>query len=113
MAEVVMNQYPIRLRATRNEHWTEVKALLSHPMENGFGKGSSGELIPAHFITEVQVHLNGDLVTQIRTGTGVATNPLFGWRIKGAQVGDKVSVSWRDNLGNQQSKDTLVISPTH
>ena len=111
-----MNQsskYPIRLRATAYEHWTEVKALLNHPMENGFSKSDSGSLIPAHFITEVHVHLNGELVSQMMTGTGIAANPLFGWRIKGAQVGDKVTVSWRDNLGNQQSKDTSVLSPSH
>ena len=59
-----------------------------------------------HYLTEISLSINGEVVAKVLTGSGVATDPLFGWRIAGVQRGDTVTVAWRDNLGNTQSKDT-------
>ena len=52
------------------------------------------------------ISINGEVVAKVLTGSGIATDPLFGWRIAGVQRGDTVTVAWRDNLGNTRSKDT-------
>jgi sulfur-oxidizing protein SoxZ len=98
--------YAIRLRATVDEQGALIKALLAHPMESGFRRNAAGEVAPAHYLTEISLSINGEVVAKVLTGSGVATDPLFGWRIAGVQRGDTVTVAWRDNLGNTQSKDT-------
>lgn len=103
-----MSDYPIRLRATVDERGALIKALLQHPMENGFNKSVRGDIVPAHFITDITLHINGELVASVLTGSGVAADPLFGWRITGVKRGDQVSIAWRDNLGNRQSKDVIA-----
>ena len=45
----------IKIRAQKKGDITEVKALMRHPMETGMRKDQAGDLIPAHFITEVSV----------------------------------------------------------
>ena len=44
---------PMKIRATTTAGVTEVKALMSHPMETGRRKDADGQLVPAHYITEV------------------------------------------------------------
>ena len=101
-----MINYAIRLRATVDEQGALIKALLTHPMENGFRRNAAGEIAAAHYITEITLRINDEPVTTLLTGSGIAANPLFGWRIDGVQRGDTVTIVWRDNLGNIQAKYT-------
>lgn len=103
-----MASNPIRLRAVRDEQGALVKALLSHPNHNGFGKDATGALIPAHFLTEVRLLLNGRPVVVSNLGSGIATDPLFSWRIADARAGDVVTVSWRDNQGGESDKSVTL-----
>ncbi|HJW03282.1 MAG TPA: thiosulfate oxidation carrier complex protein SoxZ [Azospira sp.] len=99
---------PIRLRASLEGDTLVVKTLFTHPMENGLAKDEAGYLIPARYITQVELRLNGHTLTTLETGSGVARDPLFGWRLKGAQAGDRVSVGWRDNQGDENWAETVV-----
>jgi thiosulfate oxidation carrier complex protein SoxZ len=99
---------PIRLRAAADERGVLVKALLSHPMQNGFGKDADGLLIPAHHIVEVTVSVNGSPVVGAYVGSGVAADPLFSWRLKDAKSGDRVTIAWRDNRGEREEKTVAV-----
>ena len=101
-----MINYAIRLRATVDEQGALIKALLTHPMENGFRRNAAGEIAAAHYITEITLRINDEPVTTLLTGSVISANPLFGWRIGGVQRGDTVTIVWRDNLGNIQAKDT-------
>jgi sulfur-oxidizing protein SoxZ len=100
--------YPIRLRASFDGKCCLVKALLTHPMENGLSKSPDGQLIPARFITKIDLFLNGELVSSIQTGSGIAADPLFGWRIRYAKPGDKVRIQWTDNQTQTQIAETIV-----
>lgn len=99
---------PIRLRASFDGKTCLVKALLTHPMENGFGKTPDGQLIAPHYITQIELFLNGELVSSLQTGSGVAADPLLGWRIRNAKPGDKVRVQWTDNKSQAQTAETIV-----
>ncbi|MCU0807672.1 MAG: thiosulfate oxidation carrier complex protein SoxZ [Candidatus Contendobacter sp.] len=103
-----MSDFPIRMRASLDGDTALVKALLTHPMETGFSKDTEGQLRPAHFITEVDLLLNGVLVARVQTGAGISADPLFGWRVTGVRPGDKISVVWRDNQGQQQAFETTA-----
>lgn len=102
------SSFPIRLRASIDGKNCLIKALLTHPMENGHGKTPDNQLIAPHYITLIELFLNDELVSSIQTGSGIAADPLFGWRIKNAKQGDKVRVKWTDNQNKYQTAETTV-----
>ena len=103
-----MSEFPIRMRATLTGETLVVKVLIAHPMHNGLAKNDKGELIAAHFITRIVLRLNGELVAEVLTGSGIARDPLFGWRLRGAKSGDRVAVAWTDNRGFEGGKEVTV-----
>ncbi|NMG76624.1 thiosulfate oxidation carrier complex protein SoxZ [Aromatoleum diolicum] len=94
---------PTRIRAVRGDGVTELRMLLSHPMENGLRKDAEGNRVPAHFITEVSVRHNGKVVLAAAFGPSMSTNPYLAFSIAGGAAGDEIAVSWRDNLGEARS----------
>ncbi|MDI9850077.1 thiosulfate oxidation carrier complex protein SoxZ [Rhodoblastus sp. 17X3] len=99
---------PMKIRAASKDGVTEVKVLMNHVMETGLRKDPAGELIPALFITEVTAKLNDKVVMQAQWGQAVAKNPYLGFKIKGGQPGDKVSISWKDSSGDSRSDEAPV-----
>lgn len=102
------NYEKIKLRAQRKKNYTEVKVLMSHPMETGRRKSDLGEIIPAHFVQLFTATLNGKSVLQAQWGTGIAKDPYLTFRVKGANLGDVIQVTWHDNLGKTATQDVAV-----
>ncbi len=98
----------IKMRAQLKGAFTEVKVLMSHPMETGRRKNDAGELMPAHFIQLVNVALNGKVVFEAQWGTGVSKNPYLTFYLSEAKVGDTLQVTWYDNLGETASAEVTV-----
>lgn len=99
----------MKIRAKLNGDMTEIKLIISHPMETGRKKDDFDQLIPAHFIQLITITLNDKTVLEAQWGTGIAKNPYLTFRVKGAKVGDKLTVKWIDNLGKSGTQDALVI----
>ena len=93
---------------TKLGEFVEVKMILNHPMETGRKKDDAGDLIAAHFIQLLNVTINGKNVFEAQMGTGIAKNPYFTFRFKGANVGDKLNANWVDNLGKTGVGEVLV-----
>lgn len=100
---------PMKIRATTTAGVTEVKALMSHPMETGRRKDADGQLVPAHYITEVKALHNDKLVLSAHWGPAVSQNPFLQFRFKGGATGDKVVVTWKDTKGESRT-DEVVLS---
>jgi sulfur-oxidizing protein SoxZ len=100
---------PMKIRATTPAGVTEVKALTAHPMEPGRRKDADGQLVPAHYITEVTAQHNGKLVLSALWGPAVSQNPFLQFRFKGGAAGDKVVVAWKDTKGETRT-DEVVLS---
>jgi sulfur-oxidizing protein SoxY len=98
----------MKLRAKVKNNSTEIKAIIIHPMHTGRAKDDLGNIIPAHFIQLSDVMLNGKVILQIQSGTGLAKNPYLTCYVDNAKVGDKVSLTWHDNLGKTGTGDILV-----
>ncbi len=77
----------------------ELKIIILHPMRTGRSKNDDGQVLPAHFMQLMQVVLNGQVIVDAQTGTGISRNPYFTFYIKEAKVGDVIAVNWQDNLG--------------
>lgn len=91
---------PIKVRAGNGE----IKALISHPTENGLRKDAkSGQLIPAHFINSVIITLNGKTVLDGQWSGGVSKDPFIAFRVKGMKAGDRVNLSVKDTKGDTGS----------
>ena len=99
---------PMRIRAQAAGDKATVRVLMSHEMESGQRKDSSGKLVPAHFINEVTASLNGKVVLTAEWGPSVSKNPFMQFVVKGAKAGDKISVSWKDNKGDSRTDEATV-----
>jgi len=78
-------------------------------METGKRKNpKTGELMPAHFIQTVVLRHNEKILSECQMGFGISKNPFFSFQIKSTELGDKVSISWVDNLGNSDNQEHII-----
>ena len=100
---------PIKIRAKVKGDVAQVKALMPHDMESGLRRNpETNEVVPAHYITDVIVEHNGNVVMEAYWGPAVSKNPYVAFSIKGAASGDVVKVRWTDNLDDQSETETTL-----
>ena len=99
---------PMKMRATLGSGFTDVRVLMTHPMETGQRKDADGKVIPLHFIQNVTVKVNGKTVMEGEISQAVSRNPVFTFRVKGGAKGDRIEVSWLDNQGETNKAETAV-----
>lgn len=100
---------PMRLRATLQGDTADVRILMRHPMETGTRKTATG-VVPLHFIQSVIVQHNGKTVLDAQWSQAIARDPFLGLRVKGAKVGDKITVTWTDNKGDKRTDEIAVAA---
>lgn len=98
----------IRIRARVTDGTAEVVLLMPHPMETGLRKDAAGALVPAHYITDVKASVGDRVVMQARMSIAVSADPLLSFRFKGAQPGDRLTVSWNDNAGERRVDEETI-----
>lgn len=104
-----MAKKSIRIRAKVKRGVTEVKTLISHPMETGLRKNKkTGKKIPAHFIQDVTCEHNGKQVLEANWGVAVSKNPYLAFKFSGGKKGDKIKISWADNKGKSDTAEAKV-----
>ena len=99
---------PMKIRASTKDGVTEVKALMSHPMETGQRKGPDGQPVPALYINEVTALHNDKVVLSAQGGPAVSQNPFLQFKFKGGAPGDKVVVSWKDSSGDSRTDEIAL-----
>src|SRR6059036_3289261 len=99
---------PMKMRATLGQGFTDVRVLMTHPMETGQRKDSDGKLVPLHFIQNLTVKVNGRPVVEAEISQAVSRNPVFSFRLKGGAKGDQIEVSWLDNKGETNKIEGAV-----
>jgi len=98
----------IKIRTKLLNGVTLVRTLITHPMETGRSKDNTGKEIPPHFIQELIVKHNDRIIAQTFMASGISKNPFFAYKFKGGQSGDKITVSWVDNLGQSDAQERLL-----
>jgi|SRR5512137_2758291 sulfur-oxidizing protein SoxZ len=100
---------PMRIRANVDANGvTEVKVLMNHEMETGQRKDAQGKTVPAWYIQEVTATWNGKTVLAAQWGPAVSKNPFLSFKFKGANKGDKVSVTWVDTKGDKRTDEATI-----
>jgi len=98
----------IKIRAQTQGEITDIRILMQHPMETGQRKDDNGQTLPMHFIQTFTVSLNGKPMIDGQLNTSISRNPLFTFKARGIKTGDKLSVAWMDNLGDQRQDEITV-----
>ncbi len=99
MALILIRTSP---RKPKRGETVKLSVVVRHPMEPGTRRDEEGNLIPAKYITELEVTLNGERVAFVRPSRGVSANPLFAFKVK-AEPGE-VRVTFRDTAGETGEK---------
>lgn len=95
---------PMKIQAQMKGDVAEIRVLMTHPMTTPY----PGSDIPPHFIRSFSVLLNGKPVVEAQTGFSVARNPVFGFKVRGARSGDKISITWNDSRGDSRTDETSI-----
>jgi len=101
---------PMKIRATLQGDTADVRILIAHPMETGQRRDASGKIVPLHFIQNITVTHNGKTVMDGQWSQAIARNPFLGLRVKGAKAGDKIVVTWTDNMGDKRTDEATVTA---
>lgn len=99
----------LKIRGKQQDELTLVHVLIEHPMETGRHRDeTTGQIVPAHFIEQVRFEHNGEPIATCALTTAVSKNPYLSIRFRGGKSGDKIRVSWSDNLGGHDSAEATV-----
>jgi sulfur-oxidizing protein SoxZ len=99
----------IRIRTRRRDGGIDVMVLLRHPMESGLRTDAAGRPVPAHYITDASVSVDGRVVLEATLGIAVARDPLLTFRLEQDLHPDaRLRVHWRDNHGTEQEAETRI-----
>ena len=94
---------PMKMRATLAGGNTDVRVLMTHPME------TAQQTKGAPYCSQnVEVKVNGKTVIEGEISQAVSRNPVFSFRLTGGAKGDKIEVSWLDNKGETNKTETAV-----
>ncbi len=80
-------------------------------MESGQRKDDKGAIIPAHFITQLEIRHGERLVFGAEFGPSVSANPFLRFRFKGAAAGDRLVARWVDSRGESRSDEVRSPEP--
>ena len=97
-----------KIRAKLRNDIIDFRMLMRHVMETGLRKDQeTGQVIPAWFIKEFSIKQNGEKIFSGKLGPTISKNPYLRCKIFGKE-GDRLVVSWIDNLGNKRSDAATV-----
>jgi sulfur-oxidizing protein SoxZ len=98
----------MKIRAVAQADRIEVKVLMAHEEESGFRKGGDGRPVPAHYISNVSIHLGEREVLRAQWGPAIAKNPFLQFAFRGGARGDTLTVTWVDNHGDTRTDRVMV-----
>ncbi len=108
MVDVEVEMSSIKIRTKRLDGNTQIRTLITHPMENGRNKDDQNNIIPAHHIQQLWVEHNKIKVISCNMAGSISKNPYFDFLLKGGEIGDTITVSWIDNLGGSDSRNHII-----
>jgi sulfur-oxidizing protein SoxZ len=84
-----------------------IKTLISHPMESGQRKDSSGNPIPRSIINRFTCEFNGQSVIDITMEPAISTNPYFEFEATVPEAGE-FAFTWYDDDGSVYNDNKAI-----
>jgi sulfur-oxidizing protein SoxZ len=97
-------------QTARKDEIIELKALIQHPMESGYRRGSRGEQIPRNIITRFECLYDGELFFSADFHPAIAADPFLKFYTRAVRSGT-LEFRWTDQHGETWS-DTASLSVT-
>lgn len=85
----------------------EIKAVISHPMENGQRRGPDGRPVPRQIVRRFTCDYAGRRVVDMQLEPSIAANPLIGFWLRADRSGPLV-FRWEDDAGEVQILERLL-----
>jgi sulfur-oxidizing protein SoxZ len=76
----------------------EIRAMIMHPMENGYNVDTQGTTIPVHIITDFVCTYDGAEVLRVQLQPGLSANPYLSFYLTATKSGP-VDFTWTDQDG--------------
>jgi len=73
-----------------------VQMVITHPMASRRRDPQTGQEIPGHFLTKLQLFYNDQLVSEMIMATGISANPFIALPLKVESSG-VVKIAYEDN----------------
>jgi len=99
-----------RVKAPKSASAGEVvtlKTLISHPMESGQRKDSSGNTIPRSIINRFTCEYNGEMIIDVTMEPAISTNPYFEFDATVPEAGE-FKFTWYDDDGSVYETSNAV-----
>jgi sulfur-oxidizing protein SoxZ len=85
----------------------EIKTLVRHPMETGYRRGISGEVMPRDIIGSFSCSYNGEEIFRAELFPAVAANPFISFFARATETGELAFV-WTDEAGQRQTATATI-----
>jgi sulfur-oxidizing protein SoxZ len=103
-----MSKGILRVKARVKGDATNVKIMAKHAMETGNRKDSKGNKIPAKYIQNLAIDLNGRRVMDAYLGPAISKNPYLAFTFEGGTKGDELQMTWTENTGDSATEMALI-----
>jgi sulfur-oxidizing protein SoxZ len=98
----------MRIFAKEEGGTVSVKIIIQHPNESGTRKDEAGNIVPAHFIREGSVLLNGKPLFDLQLGPSVSRDPFLQFRFSGKK-GDALALRFIDSKNQEFAAEATVV----
>jgi sulfur-oxidizing protein SoxZ len=95
-------------KKAKNGDVVEIKALMSHVMETGYRRTTSGTLIPRDIITSFTCRFEGEEVFRADLFPGTAANPFISFFTVATKSG-KFDFEWIGDNGFSETGSASII----
>lgn len=103
-----MPQARISLPARANKgEVIEIKTLIQHPMETGFRRDDSGDVIPVHIIERFVCTYDGEEVFRADFHPAIAANPYLTFHTVATSSG-RLEFTWYDDDGSVYTESAEI-----
>ena len=82
--------------------------MINHEVEISQSKNAATAVTLGRFISEVTATHNGKLVLNSKFGQSVSKSLYLAFKFKGGEKGEKVLVTWKENMGEGGSDEANI-----
>ncbi len=110
MATNVRPRIRLDKKQAKKGELVEVKALVSHVMESGQRKDSSGNVVPRKIINRFACTVNGNEVFSADFEPAISANPYIQFKFRALESGPVV-LTWTDDDGSKiVGEESITVS---
>ena len=85
-----------------------IRTLISHPMESGFRRDATGQVIARDILVRFECRFESELVFAADLAPGTAANPYLSFHFRAERSG-RLRFLWRDQAGAETREQHALV----